>query len=115
MDSQILKYIEKQKSPQKEIIQKVRIIFQKTLPNVEEKMAWGVITFAEKKFYLAAFKDHVHIGFAITGLDKDDLKWFKGTGTTMRHVQLTSLEDIDEKKLIKIIRLVNKKSICKSR
>lgn len=41
MDKQVNEYIEKQKSPQKEIIQKVRTIFQKTLPNCEEKMRWG--------------------------------------------------------------------------
>ena len=34
-------YIEKQKSPQKEILQEVRRIFQEKLPNCEEKMTWG--------------------------------------------------------------------------
>ena len=42
MDKQVNAYIEKQKSPQKEILQKVRKIFQKTLPSCEEKMVWGL-------------------------------------------------------------------------
>ena len=36
MDSQVEEYIQKQKSPQKEIILKVRKIFQETLPNLKE-------------------------------------------------------------------------------
>jgi len=41
MDKKVGKYIEKQKSPQKEILQKVRKIFLKTFPSCEEKSAWG--------------------------------------------------------------------------
>ena len=66
MDSQVTAYINKQQSPQKEILQKVRKIFQKTLPSCEEKIRWGVPTFAAGKFYLAAMKQRVHVGFAIT-------------------------------------------------
>jgi len=113
MDNQVSKYIEKQKSPQKEIIQKVRKIFQKTLPSCEEKMAWGVITFAASKFYIAAMKNRVHVGFAITGLNKDEISLFEGSGKTMRHIKIPTLEDIDEKTLVKLIEMVDKKAICK--
>jgi hypothetical protein len=113
MDKQVNEYIEKQKSPQKEIIQKVRNIFLKTLPNFEEKKAWGVITFAGGKFYLATIKNRVHIGFAINGLDKEEIGLFEGTGKTMRHIKIHSLEEIDEDKLVKMIKMVDKKAICK--
>lgn len=43
MDTQVTKYIEKQQSPQKEILQKVRKIFQKTLRNCEEKWLGGYL------------------------------------------------------------------------
>ena len=105
-------YLEKQKSPQKEIMQKVRKIFKKTLPNCEEKMRGGVITFAAGKFYLAAMKNRVHVGFAITGLSKDEMSLFEGSGKTMRHIKIPTLEDVDEKKLIELIEMVNKKAIC---
>ena len=114
MDKPVYEYIEKQKSPQKEIIQKVRKIFKKTLPNCEEKMRWGVITFATGKFYLAAMKNRVHVGFAITGLNKDEIDLFEGTGKTMRHIKIPKLEDVDQEKLAKLIEIVNKKAICKS-
>ena len=113
MDKQVEDYIEKQKSPQKEIIQKVRNIFLKTLQNYEEKKAWGVIVFADGKFYLGAIKNRVHVGFAINGLSKEERGLFEGSGKTMRHIKIHSLEDIDEKKLVKLIKLVNKKTICK--
>lgn len=113
MDKQVSEYIDKQKSPQKEIIQKVRKIFQKTLPSCEEKMAWGVITFAAGKFYIAAMKNRVHVGFAITGLNKDETSLFEGSGKTMRHIKIPTLEDIDQKKLVRLIELVDKKAICK--
>ena len=112
MDNDIKNYIEKQKSPQKEILKKVRIIFQKTLPNCEEKMRWGVITFGEGKFYIAAMKNRVHVGFAIQGLNDNEISFFEGTGKTMRHIKIPTLDDIDEENLMKLIELVNKKAIC---
>jgi len=113
MDKQANEYIEKQKSPQKEILQKVRKIFQKTLPNCKEKMMWGVVTFSGGKFYIAAMKTRVHVGFAINGLNKEEIGLFEGNGKTMRHIKIHSLEDIDEEKLVKLIKLVDKKTICK--
>ena len=113
MDKQVEEYIEKQKSPQKEIIQKVRKIFQKTLPSCEEKKAWGVIVFEGGKFYIGAIKNRVHVGFVINGLDKEEIDLFEGSGKTMRHIKIHLLEEIDEGKLVKLIRLVDKKAICK--
>jgi uncharacterized protein YdhG (YjbR/CyaY superfamily) len=106
-------YIVKQKSPQKEILQKVRKIFQETLPNCEEKMAWGVVTFASGKFYIAAMKNCVHVGFAVTGLSEDEIRMFEGSGKTMRHVKIPNLESIDETRLVKMIGMVDQKAICK--
>ena len=112
MNKKVNEYIKKQKSPQKEILKKVRKIILKTLPDCEENIAWGVITFANNKFYIAALKDKVHIGFVITGLSKKDVNYFEGSGKIMRHIKIYSLKDIDEKKLIKLIKIVNKKAVC---
>jgi uncharacterized protein YdhG (YjbR/CyaY superfamily) len=114
LDKQADAYIEKQKSPQKEILQKVRKIFKETLPNCDEKMTWGCITYASGKFYIAAMKTQVHVGFAITGLSKEEINMLEGNGKTMRHIKIPTLESIDEKRLVKMIELVDKKAICKS-
>jgi len=104
------RYIEKQKSPQKEILQKVREIFLKMLSKPEEKMAWGVVTFGGGKFYVAAMKNRVHVGFAITGLNEEEISLFEGSGKTMRHVKISTLEDIDEKNFCKPDRIGRQKS-----
>lgn len=113
MEKEVDEYIRKQKSPQKEILQEVRKIFLKTLPSCKEKMMWGVVTFSEGKFYIAAMKTRVHVGFAITGLRKEELSFFEGSGKTMRHIKISSIDEIDEKKLIQLIKMVDKKAICK--
>jgi len=112
MDKQVEEYIEKQESPQKEILLKVREIFLKTLPNCEEKKTWGVVVFGNDKFYIGAIKNRVHVGFAITGLSKEEIRLFEGSGKTMRHIKIHSLDDIDEKKLVELIQLVDKKATC---
>ena len=112
MDKQVKEYIEKQESPQKEIILKLREIFLRTLPNCEEKKTWGVVVLGNDKFYIGAIKNRVHVGFAITGLSKEEIKLFEGSGKTMRHIKIHSMDDIDEKQLVKLILLVDKKTTC---
>jgi hypothetical protein len=112
VDQSVRDYIEKQKSTQKEILQRVRQIFLETLPNCQEKMAWGVIAFSAGKFYLAAMKNRVHVGFAISGLSQDEISLFEGSGKTMRHIKIPTLECVDEDRLVKLIKLVENKAIC---
>ena len=76
-------------------------------------MVLGVITFAAGKFYIVAMKNRVHVGFAIIGLDKDEISLFEGSGKTMRNIKIPALENIDEKTLVKLIEMVDKKAICK--
>ena len=112
MDRRVEEYIEKQKSPQKEILQEVREIFLRTLPNCKEKSAWGVVAFEEGKFYIAAMKNRVHVGFSINGLTKEEIGLFEGSGKTMRHIKICSTEDIDEENLVKLIKMVDTKTTC---
>jgi len=112
MDERVKQYIDRQKSPQKEIILEVRKIFYETLKNCEEKIGWGVIVLGDGKFYVAAMKSRVHVGFSIMGLDKKEVQILEGGGKTMRHVKIADLKSIDEPKLIKLIRLVDKKAKC---
>jgi hypothetical protein len=38
---------------------------------------------------------------------------FEGTGKTMRHIKIPTLDDLDKKMLVKMIKLVDKKTVCK--
>ena len=106
MDSKVTKYIEKQQSPQKEICSKLRKIIIKNLPKTREEMKWGVPSYDNGKYYFVALKDKVNLGFSIKGLSEEELKLFTGRGKTMRNKQIRSLSDIDEKEIIKLLKMV---------
>ena len=102
----VSRYIEKQKSPQKEICGRLRKIIIKTFPKIKEEMRWGVPVYGEGKFYIGSLKDKVNLGFSIKGLSKKDTDLFEGGGKTMRHLKIFSLAEIDEKKIVKLLKLV---------
>ena len=112
MYDKIKEYINKQKNPQKEICIYLRNLIHKTIPDVKEEMRWGVPVFAGGKFYIGSFKNSVNLGFSINGLNDREVALFEGTGKTMRHIKIKSLQIIDEEKLIKLIKLVDEKSVC---
>jgi uncharacterized protein YdhG (YjbR/CyaY superfamily) len=103
-------YIKQQPSPQKEILQELRALILKTFPDASEEMKWGVPTYNEGKYYLVSLKDHVNIGFSIKGLSETELGFVEGTGTTMRHLKIRTLADIDQQRIVDLLQLVAKKS-----
>ena len=107
MDKEVENYIEKQKSPQREICQKLRKIILKTSPNIKEEMKLGVPWY-EGKYYIVALKDHVNLGFSLKGLSKEETELFEGGGKTMKHIKISSLNEIDEKKIVKLLKVVGK-------
>ena len=115
MDEKVDHYIKKQKSPQKEICQKIREIILKTIPQINEEMKVGVPCYGHTKedlcgkYYIAALKDHVNLGFSLKGLSKKEQELLEGSGKTMKHIKIYSLEEIDEKKIITLLRLVKEK------
>lgn len=108
LNQKVQKYIEKQKSPQKEICIKLREIILKTFPNISEEMKMGVPWY-ENKYYIVALKDHVNLGFSLKNLSKEEIKLFQGGGKTMKHIAISSIQEIDEKKIIELLQLVNSK------
>ena len=112
MNKEVSKYIEKQKSPQKEICKRLRRLVLKTLPKIDEKMKMGVPWYG--KYYIVGLKDSVNLGFSVKGLSKKDRDNFKGAGTYMRHLKFKDIREIDEKKIVKLLRLVDKKAECGS-
>jgi hypothetical protein len=115
MDTTVDAYIKKQKSPQNEICQRLRRIILKTFPNIHEEMYGGVPCYGSTKentygkYYIAALKDHVNLGFSLKGLSKTEQKLFEGSGKTMKHIKVSSVKEIDEKKIIALLKLVQEK------
>jgi hypothetical protein len=107
MNKEVDVYIDKQKSPQKEICRRLRGIILATFPGIREEMKLGVPWY-EGKYYVVALKDHVNLGFSLKGLSKEEMKLFEGGGKTMKHIKVRSLSEIDEKKIIQLLKVVDK-------
>jgi len=105
MDKKVSEYIAKQKLPQKEICEKLRTIFLKNFPNVKEEMKFGV-PYYDGKFYIVALKDHVNFGFEIKNFSKEEIKEFKGNGKTTKVLEIRTINEIDEEKIVKILKKV---------
>jgi len=112
MSKTIDDYINQQASPQREICQNLRELILKTIPGIKEEMKWGAPVFGGGKFYIGALRDHVNLGFSIVGLNKEEIALFEGSGKTMRHIKVDKLENMDEKRIIGLLELVDKKSQC---
>jgi len=110
MGQKVEEYINKQESPQKEILSILRSLILKTLPNIKEKMKMGVPWY-EEKFYLVSLRDHVNLGFAVKGLSDYEMSLFEGKGKIMRHRKVYSINNINQEEIIKMLKLVFQKSI----
>lgn len=108
----VAEYLRKQRSPEKEICQRLRAIILKTLPDINEEMKWGVPTYGEGNFSFVALKDHVNLGFSMTNLSKEERQSFEGSGKTMKVVSISSLDEIDEQKIVGLLKLVSAKNIA---
>ncbi len=105
-------YIEKQKSPQREICVKLRKIILKTFPKIDEEMKMGVPWYG--KYYIVGLKESVNLGFSVKGLSKKDRDKFIGKGELMRHLKFKDPKEIDEKKIIELLKLVDAKADSES-
>jgi hypothetical protein len=110
MSNKIDDYINKQESPQKEICEELRSLIFKTFPGAKEEIKWGVPAFADGNYYIVALKDHVNLGFSIKGLKKEDMALFDGGGKTMKHIEIDKITSINEKRIIGLLKLVEKRA-----
>ncbi len=108
MNKLVTDYIEKQKSPQKDICKKLRKIILKTFPKINETVKMDVPWYG--KYYIVGLKESVNLGLSVEGLSKKDKDNFKGTGNFMRSLKFKDKKEIEEKKIIKLLRLVDKKA-----
>ncbi len=109
MNSKVDEYFSKQKPPQKEICQELRRLIFDTFPGITEEMKWGVPAYGNGRYYIVALKDHVNLGFSLQGLTKEDCALFDGGGKTTKHLEIASLENIDRKRIIRLLNLVQER------
>jgi len=105
MHEKVKTYLENLPSPQKEICKRVRKIILDTFPDLEESFENGVPWY-ECKYYIVGLKDHVNIGFSVEGLTDEEMKLFQGKGKYMRHIKIYTVDDIDKKKIVQLLKVV---------
>ena len=110
MSAEVEKYIERQKTPQRKIVQKLRETILKTVPEVKEEFKMGVPWY-KGKFYVVALKDHVNLCVLVNGLSEQEKALFEGKGKMMRHIKFRSLAAVDETRVTMLLRLVADKSV----
>jgi hypothetical protein len=98
-------YIARQGSPQDEICTRLRNIILGTYPDIEEGMKMGVPWYGDS-FYIVALKDHVNLGVSLNGLTKEQVKLFRGSGSTMKHIEIRNLDEIDDERMVKLMGMV---------
>jgi hypothetical protein len=98
VDKTVDGYIDGLEDWQKEIVSRVRKIILENAPNSEEAVKWAQPVYSSNGpfAFVKAFKKHVNFGFW-RGTQLDDPEGLlQGEGVKMRHVKLTSLEDVKE-------------------
>ena len=111
MASEVDEYINRQKSPQKEILKRLRRLIKKGFPRIKEELKVGVPWY-EGKFYLVGLRNSVNMGFAVKGLSKEEKALFQGQGKTMKHLKFKSAKEVDGKEVLRLAKLVYQKAKC---
>jgi hypothetical protein len=50
------------------------------------------------------------LGFSLKGLSQEEIAFLDGGGKTMKYIEIAETKDIDEKKIVHLLELVNSKS-----
>ncbi len=81
---------------QKEILNTLRSLIIKTVPEAEELFKWKMPVYRTSKdfCYLNSSKQHATLGFNNFEKINDSLQVLEGTGKSMRHIKIKSMSDI---------------------
>jgi hypothetical protein len=90
-------YISSLNDKQADIVSSVRQIVREAAPNADEAIKWAQPVYSSNGpfAYIKAFKNSVNFGFWRGVELKDPKGLLQGSGDKMRHIKLTSTDDID--------------------
>ena len=100
-------YIAKAQPFARPILEKIRTLFHKACPEVQEVMKWSVPHFEYKGVLgsMAAFKQHAAFGFWKASMLRDPHKLFDGTNPAMGGRKVTDVAELpDDKVLLEYMR-----------
>ena len=100
-------YIRKFDGERGAILRRLRSIILEAFPDLKEEMIMDVPWYSGS-FYLVAFKDHVNMGFCFGRSLKKHAKELEGSGKYMRHIKIHSLKEVDESKIVMLMRATDR-------
>jgi len=108
MNLEVTGFIEAAPSMQQPILSALRKLILAQSPDVEEQFKWSRPVYAlEKDFcYLKSTKKSVTLGFFEFDKIKTNNHLIEGTGKSMRHIKINSLDDIENSKVESMIKEV---------
>jgi hypothetical protein len=88
-------WIERQPSPQREILRELRQMIRDTGPELEEKVKWAAPWYEgnDSVVYLASQPKYATFGVCNGAMLNDAGGQLEGTGKSMRHVKVHALDD----------------------
>lgn len=110
MNQEVTTYIENSEGHHQRILQKLRELIFHVAPKVDEQFKWSRPVYAvDKDFcYLKTTKKAVTLGFFEFDKIKTNPHLIEGTGKSMRHIKINSVEEIEKFEVHKMINEVLK-------
>lgn len=93
----ITAYINKAPEEQIKTLELLRKLIHTTVPDVSEKIKWGIPVFAKTKdfAYLRFSKKHCTLGFYNIDKIEDPDNLLEGKGNTLKHIKIKNATDYD--------------------
>lgn len=104
MDEKVTSYIGRFSKEQQKVAERLRDIVLSM--KVKEEFRWGVPMYEGKYYLYCGKKGNVNLGVSIKGMDEKVIKELSGKGKFMRTLVFYSEDEIDEKKVKRILKQV---------
>jgi hypothetical protein len=102
-EQELYKFLERRPENMHELFFLVREFILKNNPETDEKLKWGAPAYFHKALqtnYIMVNKSHITFGFMMGNHLKDPHKLLEGIGKNLKHVKITSPEDLKNKDLL---------------
>ena len=90
---------------QLDVVNSLRELVEKTVPDAVETSKWGNITYlldGRNLAWIVCYRDHADLGF-FRGAELKSTR-LEGSGKGLRHVKVRTTEDIDEREFGRLLR-----------
>lgn len=101
-NQKVTDFVNKASPDQVEILETLRNLIHNSVSGVSEEIKWNMPVFAKTKdfAYFRFSKKHITLGFYNIDKIKDPDNLLEGTGSTLKHVKINTIDDIKEELLM---------------